>query len=98
MRVPLEIAILLAAGSISLIWYAVRFERSAVQRGAAAVSAIGAMLMAVTGRFPTLPEQTGFSPLVTAGSWVLIAGLGISVIATIASIIRKVVGRLRAGG
>jgi hypothetical protein len=80
MLVPLEVALLLGALSVGLVWDALGREGSAARRAAMVLSAIGAMMMAIAGRFPLPPGVTGFSPFVIAGALIIVAGMVISIV------------------
>jgi hypothetical protein len=95
MLVPLEIAILFAATSVWLVWDALRREESAPRRAAMTLSAIGAMMVAIAGRFPLAPGVTGFSPFVTAGALVIVAGMVMSIIVGVVAFLGR--RRLRNG-
>jgi hypothetical protein len=92
MLLPLEVAILLAALSVWLVWDTLRREDSAPKRGAMALSAIGAMMMAIAGRFPVTPGVTGFSPFVTAGALIAVSGMVISIAITAVAFLRRRLG------
>jgi hypothetical protein len=95
MLVPLEIAILLLALSVSLVWDALRREESSAKRAAMVLSAIGVMMIAIAGRFPLPPGVRGFSPFVTTGAMIVVAGFVFSGLFTLVAVVRK--RRLRGG-
>jgi hypothetical protein len=95
MRIPLEIAIVLGALSISLMRDAVRYENSPPQRAAMGLTALGGMVMAIAGRMPPLPDETGFSLLVTIGGFMVTGGLIGSIGLSIASLIDRLLARRR---
>jgi hypothetical protein len=88
MLVPLEIAILLLVLSATLVWDALRREESPAKRAAMVLSALGAMMMAIAGRFPLPPGVRGFSPFVTAGALIIVAGFAFSALFTLAGVVR----------
>ena len=89
MLVPLEIAILLLALSVTLVWDALRREESGAKRAAMVLSAIGAMMIAIAGRFPLPPGVRGFSPFVTTGAVIVVAGFALSGLFTVVAAVRK---------
>lgn len=95
MLVPLEIAILLLALSLSLVWDALRREESGAKRAAMVLSAIGTIMIAVAGRFPLPSGVSGFSPFVTSGAVIVVAGFAVSGFLTLVALVRKrrLVGR-----
>jgi multisubunit Na+/H+ antiporter MnhB subunit len=95
MRLPLEIVIVLAALSVSVMRDALRREESAPKRAAMGLTAVGGIMMAIAGRMPPSPGETGLSPFVTAGAMIvtgsLIARYGLS----FASLVEKILFRRR---
>ena len=89
MVVPLEIALGLVVIAIGLVWTAMRSERSALRRALSVSTAIGALMVAIAGRFPPLPGETGFSPFVMAGVAVVAASILVGALATLIGFIRK---------
>jgi hypothetical protein len=89
MLVPLEIAVGMVIVAISLVWSAMRWEPSALRRALTVSMAIGIIMIAIAGRFPPVPGQTGFSPFVMAGVVVFIASLALSAGATLVGVIRR---------
>jgi hypothetical protein len=95
MRLPLEIAIVLAVLSISLMRDAVRYEESAPRRAAMGLTALGGMVMAIAGRMPPLPGEKGFSPFVTVGGLMVTGGLIASMGLSLGSLIERLISRRR---
>jgi hypothetical protein len=89
MLVPLEIAAGMVIVAISLVWSAMRSERSALGRAASVSIAIGALMVAIAGRFPPTPGEAGLSPLVTAGVVVVTASIFVHAVATVVRLIKK---------
>jgi hypothetical protein len=57
--------------------------------GLVAVSAaLGALMIAIAGRFPPVPGQRGFSPFVTVGV-VVVASIAVSAMATLLRLFRN---------
>ena len=96
MLVPLEVAILLLVLSATLVWDALRREGSAPKRAALVVSALGAMMIAISGRFPLPPGTTGFSPFVTAGAVIVVVGFVVAGLVTVGDVVRRRRSRGRA--
>ena len=88
MRVPLEIALALAALSISQVQSGMKSE-SAIDRVTSAIVALGGLMMAIAGRLPPAPGQRGLSGFVVAGAVVIGIGIGVRVIASAGSLIRQ---------
>ena len=95
MRLPLEIAIVLAALSVSVMRDALRYEESAPKRAAMGLTALGGMMMAIGGRLPPSPGDTGLSPFVTAGSIIVTGSLLARYGLGLASLIERMLFRRR---
>jgi multisubunit Na+/H+ antiporter MnhB subunit len=89
MLVPLEIAVGLVVVAIALVWSAMRSEPSALRRATSVSAAIGAIMIAIAGRFPPLPGDRGFSPFVMAGVVVVVTSIVVSALATLIGLVRK---------
>src|SRR5918999_1446329 len=89
MMLPFEIAVGLVAVAVALVWSAMPSEPSPLRRASLVVMAIGALMIAIAGRFPPLPGQRGFSPFVNVGVVVVVASIEVSAAATVLRLFRK---------
>jgi hypothetical protein len=89
MRIPLEIAVLLLVASIAMLRTAVRLEQSGLVRVGFALTAVGSLTMAVSGRAPPLPGVVGYSTFVGVGVWMAIAGIALAAIGELATWARE---------
>lgn len=89
MLIPLEIAVLLLGASVALLWSAVRLEESGSARVGFALTAVGCLTMAVSGRAPPLPGAVGYSTFVGVGVWMVIAGIALAAIGELATWARE---------
>jgi hypothetical protein len=89
MLIPLEIAVLLLGASAAMLWTAVRLEQSGLARVGFALTAVGCLTMAVSGRAPPLPGMVGYSTFVGVGVWMVIAGIALAAIGELATWARE---------
>jgi len=84
-----EVSLLFGALAIAMIRDAMRRDTSGPDRVGMVIAGLGAIMMAIGGRFPPLPGDVDPSATVMAGIWVMIGGLALRLLGSAALFIHK---------